>query len=618
MVFNQSGLPENYLYADMSLFVHSCGSEILQEYFGNCAYINMSADIKAAEYIFSDALISLEDIENIRNNEVKVIEKNPLTGLPANRKIKEELEKTITEPSSVAVYIDLSDFKPYNEAYGFTAGDNAIVKTAGFLKEACNRFFGASGFLGHIGGDDFLIIVKNNKIKDFLYYLDKEFIKVRDSFYHVSDLSRGAIVGWTRQGERSFFPLTGLCCVAFSPYEQKLKDAEQISRYATCLKEVARSRRERDNVILLPDQIEILPVPLKEFLLEPSVQMYRKRTVVEAMGESGLSQYARILIALLDEPVNVMLKKSIIFALGRLRYAPAEPVIRRFAESDNAHLRTRAVEALGNLGGSGCLKVLGKALYDSSPYVSAAAAKSIGALKHSEGIKLLKEIPENSSKWLKAEAAVSRCELGDFSALSALSELLRESGPEYRKKAAQASVFIPCFKSFKMIYGAFKKEEIKSVKNALIIAAGKIFEKMSENDVKNSRNYYLKIFAETEKNMKVFLITGLGRIDEEGCRKLLKKYAKHGTKWERYWAVTGMKYKGEKNDISILRSRLKDYSPSVRAASADSLGRLSDASGLEYLRKALKDEDTTVRRKASEAVLKIAGKMFEVNDSTKS
>ncbi len=97
---------------------------------------------------------------------------NPLTGLRGNIDIKEEIKRRIKENKPYAIlYIDLDNFKSYNDYYGFLRGDNVIKLTAKILSDAVNLIGNERDFLGHIGGDDFVIITTPDKAEEMCKYI---------------------------------------------------------------------------------------------------------------------------------------------------------------------------------------------------------------------------------------------------------------------------------------------------------------------------------------------------------------------------------------------------------------------------------------------------------------
>ena len=94
---------------------------------------------------------------------VRSLDANPLTLLPGNTSIMEELQQRITLSKPFAVgYVDLDKFKIYNDKYGFEKGDEVIRLTARIIVEAANRAGVKDTFVGHIGGDDFVFVCDDN------------------------------------------------------------------------------------------------------------------------------------------------------------------------------------------------------------------------------------------------------------------------------------------------------------------------------------------------------------------------------------------------------------------------------------------------------------------------
>jgi len=86
---------------------------------------------------------------------------SPLTGLPGNLEVLRQLERVIAEPEQhfALIWADLDNFKAFNDCYGFLRGDRAIVKTARLLARQVEALASAPRFVGHIGGDDFALVV---------------------------------------------------------------------------------------------------------------------------------------------------------------------------------------------------------------------------------------------------------------------------------------------------------------------------------------------------------------------------------------------------------------------------------------------------------------------------
>ena len=136
---------------------------------------------------------------------------SPLTGLPGNVQIQAELKKRLSRQEDFAVlYIDLDDFKAYNDVYGFLKGDSIIEFTSNVILEAI-RDYDPQGFIGHIGGDDFIAIVKDiNKLDYLCQEIVTKFDKQVLKYFNTEDKERGYIEIANRRGIIEQFPLTSI------------------------------------------------------------------------------------------------------------------------------------------------------------------------------------------------------------------------------------------------------------------------------------------------------------------------------------------------------------------------------------------------------------------------
>lgn len=136
---------------------------------------------------------------------------SPLTGLPGNVQIHAELKKRILKKEPFCVlYLDLDNFKAYNDVYGFLKGDEIIEFTAETIINLVHNNDLENTFVGHIGGDDFVAIVPGTSCEklcqNILAYFDKNVTK----FFTEQDLEKGYIEVANRKGIIEQFPLTSL------------------------------------------------------------------------------------------------------------------------------------------------------------------------------------------------------------------------------------------------------------------------------------------------------------------------------------------------------------------------------------------------------------------------
>jgi diguanylate cyclase (GGDEF)-like protein len=136
---------------------------------------------------------------------------SPLTGLPGNIRIQEEIERMVREDRPFSVlYCDLDNFKAYNDQKGFVRGDRLIQATARIIQDAVVEFSGSEGFVGHVGGDDFVALVPPDYAEDVAKRIVERFDgEVRD-FYEKEDLDRGYVEVEDRKGVLQKLPLAGV------------------------------------------------------------------------------------------------------------------------------------------------------------------------------------------------------------------------------------------------------------------------------------------------------------------------------------------------------------------------------------------------------------------------
>lgn len=167
---------------------------------------------------------------------------NPLSGLPGNVSIEREIERRLKGriPTAMA-YIDLDNFKVYNDVYGFERGDRIILLTAELLREAA-KACGASGdFLGHIGGDDFLIMCDPSRVVPLCNYVMEHFAIRSKELYSPEDVARGYVVGKGRDGQTGQFPLTSLSIAVIDCPMDACFSMELLSNRTAAVKKRAKS-----------------------------------------------------------------------------------------------------------------------------------------------------------------------------------------------------------------------------------------------------------------------------------------------------------------------------------------------------------------------------------------
>lgn len=136
---------------------------------------------------------------------------SPLTGLPGNVQIHAELRKRLLQKEEFAVlYLDLDNFKAYNDVYGFLAGDEIIKFTANTIVRNVHLFDIADNFVGHIGGDDFVAIIEHEHYEEVCKRIIAEFEKGVLNYYNEEDIERGYLEVPNRKCIIEQYPLTSI------------------------------------------------------------------------------------------------------------------------------------------------------------------------------------------------------------------------------------------------------------------------------------------------------------------------------------------------------------------------------------------------------------------------
>ncbi|WP_163558293.1 bifunctional diguanylate cyclase/phosphodiesterase [Halomonas sp. NO4] len=132
---------------------------------------------------------------------------NPLTGLPGNILINETLARRLASGAPfAAVYCDLDNFKAFNDAYGYARGDRVIVAVAHLLQTQV----GEEDFVGHVGGDDFVLLLDQACWRDTCRRILDAFAVLAPDFYDALDRQAGGIRVENRQGVATFYPIVSL------------------------------------------------------------------------------------------------------------------------------------------------------------------------------------------------------------------------------------------------------------------------------------------------------------------------------------------------------------------------------------------------------------------------
>jgi diguanylate cyclase (GGDEF)-like protein len=177
------------------------------------------------------------------------LEANPLTRLPGNVSILNELSRRLESKQLFAVsYVDLDKFKSYNDTYGFEHGDEVIRETARILIRSVQEAGKPDDFIGHIGGDDFVVVSALESADAICQKIIEIFEKTVPFFYNELDRQKGFILAHDRQGKAQKVPLLSVSIGVVTNEFRKIDHVAQVGEIGAELKGYAKSL-ERSNYV---------------------------------------------------------------------------------------------------------------------------------------------------------------------------------------------------------------------------------------------------------------------------------------------------------------------------------------------------------------------------------
>ena len=167
---------------------------------------------------------------------------SPLTGLPGNVQIQAEMKKRLLNKEKFAMfYFDLDNFKAYNDTYGFANGDEIIKFTARTIVENIHSIGQEDCFIGHIGGDDFVAIIREANYEEICQNIITEFDKYVVSYYNNDDVEKGYIEVANRRGIIEQFPITSISIGVVESIPGRFKNTLEIGEVGAQVKHQAKS-----------------------------------------------------------------------------------------------------------------------------------------------------------------------------------------------------------------------------------------------------------------------------------------------------------------------------------------------------------------------------------------
>lgn len=164
-----------------------------------------------------------------------------LTKLPGGLRVERAIEDRLTANERWSIlYLDLDTFKAYNDVYGFIRGNDLIRLLARIATESAHDLGGPGAFVGHIGGDDFLVITTPERVQALCEKMIARWDAESRALYTADDLARDALVALDRRGERQTYPLVHLSIGVVTNQRRLVTSAAEVSEIAAEVKRVAK------------------------------------------------------------------------------------------------------------------------------------------------------------------------------------------------------------------------------------------------------------------------------------------------------------------------------------------------------------------------------------------
>ncbi len=164
-----------------------------------------------------------------------------LTNLPAGLRVERIIEDRLTSSECWSIlYLDLDTFKAYNDVYGFLRG-NELIRLLARIASETTRELGVPGdFVGHVGGDDFIILTTPERVAPLCERVIARWDSESRALYSAEDLARGALIALDRRGQRQSYPLVSLSIGVVTNERRPVTSPAEVSLIAAEVKRVAK------------------------------------------------------------------------------------------------------------------------------------------------------------------------------------------------------------------------------------------------------------------------------------------------------------------------------------------------------------------------------------------
>jgi diguanylate cyclase (GGDEF)-like protein len=176
----------------------------------------------------------------------RIFDNNPLTRLPGNTSIHRAIAESIGLPLAVC-YVDINHFKPYNDVFGFSHGDEVIRMLARIMSNAVRESGG--GFCGHVGGDDFVFITPRERSEQVCATIIRHFDQIVQTLFDEETKQLGYYCALNRKGEEEQMPILGISIGIVPMNSPAITHAARVAEVAAELKKLAKGNKGSNFVV---------------------------------------------------------------------------------------------------------------------------------------------------------------------------------------------------------------------------------------------------------------------------------------------------------------------------------------------------------------------------------
>jgi len=214
-------------------------------------YSSEPSDLLVRGDVLVDDFVVLDNGPEMLQRRIKFIlsrrhaalDTNPLTRLPGNESIIRHIQAVLDEGIDIAIaWVDIDNFKPFNDKYGFSTGDEVILATARIITNTISEHNLDHSFVGHIGGDDFVFICPIEGVRKACEDIITKFDMIVRNFYNDDDLKAGEIISKDRVGKTRRFKIMSISIAVilnqggrYRHYGEVSSDITDIKKYIKAL-----------------------------------------------------------------------------------------------------------------------------------------------------------------------------------------------------------------------------------------------------------------------------------------------------------------------------------------------------------------------------------------------